>query len=592
MGSKSVSFVKIESQIEQIGKQVDELSHEQESRLQRLSDEMSMVLAYLERLSYKGPGRAASDAPPPDSVAAHIPPSSSVSLMSAGKERRVRRPSVSIAPPDSVLRQVNKAPAKVVVRFEPEPEGKLEPDPFADMTADGLQDEELCASSSDQPATTVQDARCQLSDANEYSESVDLSAAAPETSQAEPSFRNSVKNFIFAALSLGREDGPGLVGGTVPLKRSNRVRTHLQKMVWSFLEDPDLVRGGRSFERCFSLFILISFFLNVSQMIKELPLNDDGVELGEVILDCLFLIEVLVRLWSSPHRIRFFFRAYNNLDIIAGVLPLALRMGQGSLVLSATSESMSKPMMLLVCMVPILRLLKLLRHFETFHLLIMAFTDALQALPVLLYMLGVLVVFFAAIIFVFENGASVESFPEAVWFILVTISTVGYGDTVPSSLEGHIIVSVLIIISALYMAIPIGIVGKLFGNVWDNRKQLLLLHRLRVRFITAGYNVDDIPAMFCNFDANADGQLSKTEFRDMLRQMEIELSQGVAADIFSAFDEDGSGAVDDVEFVKALFPKTAAMIYDSPLDKAEDEENEEEDEAELSSWKGDQSPED
>lgn len=360
------------------------------------------------------------------------------------------------------------------------------------------------------------------------------------------------------------------------IKTSTRVRSRLQKSVWSFLEDPELVRGGRSFEKMFSVFITVSFFLNISQMVPDVPLNDYGVELCEVILDCLFLVEVLVRLWSSPNRIRFFGRVYNNLDIVAGVLPLVLRLAQGSIVLSAdaSEESMSRTMKLFVCMVPILRLLKLLRHFASFHLLIVAFMDALQALPVLLYMLGVLVIFFAALLYVFEDGTSIESFPQAVWFILVTISTVGYGDITPSNFAGHVIVSALIIISALYMAIPIGIVGKAFGNVWDNRKQLLLLHRLRVRFITAGYNVDDIPAMFCNFDVNADGQLSKSEFRDMLRQMEIENSMGVAADIFAAFDEDGSGAVDDVEFVKALFPKTAATLYDEEGSEEEEEEEE------------------
>lgn len=44
---------------------------------------------------------------------------------------------------------------------------------------------------------------------------------------------------------------------------------------------------------------------------------------------------------------------------------------------------------------------------------------------------------------------------------------------------------VLMIVSAMYMAMPLGIVGKAFGSVWDDRHRLLLMERLRTRFSTA-----------------------------------------------------------------------------------------------------------
>ena len=41
------------------------------------------------------------------------------------------------------------------------------------------------------------------------------------------------------------------------------------------------------------------------------------------------------------------------------------------------------------------------------------------------------------------------------------------------------------IVSAMYMAMPLGIVDKAFGSVWDDRHRLLLMERLRTRFSTA-----------------------------------------------------------------------------------------------------------
>merc|ERR1712032_1454334 len=114
-------------------------------------------------------------------------------------------------------------------------------------------------------------------------------------------------------------------------------------------------------------------------------------------------------------------------------------------------------------------------------------------------------------------------------------------------------------------AIPIGIVGKTFGCVWDDRYRLLLMHRTRVRFMSGGYRASDIPAMFCQFDLDGDGVLSLSEFVSMMKQLEIEISPNRLVQLFSTFDADGSGSIDDCEFVRTLFPEHFALIYGEAL---------------------------
>eukprot|EP00931_Biecheleriopsis_adriatica_P006887 TRINITY_DN108230_c0_g1_i1.p1 TRINITY_DN108230_c0_g1~~TRINITY_DN108230_c0_g1_i1.p1 ORF type:complete len:177 (+),score=25.22 TRINITY_DN108230_c0_g1_i1:40-531(+) len=147
------------------------------------------------------------------------------------------------------------------------------------------------------------------------------------------------------------------------------------------------------------------------------------------------------------------------------------------------------------------------------------------------------------------------------WFTMVTVSTVGYGDTVPQSTEGNLVVSVLIIVAALYMAIPIGIVGKTFGSVWDDRERLLLIHRLRVRFTSAGYKPADIPTMFCLFDVDGDGELSESEFIDMLKQMDIDMGSSSCPEFFRMFSLDAKGFIDDEVFMKTLYPEYHSRMY-------------------------------
>ena len=108
---------------------------------------------------------------------------------------------------------------------------------------------------------------------------------------------------------------------------------------------------------------------------------------------------------------------------------------------------------------PVVLLLKLMRHFETFHKLCKAFQLAFEALLVIMFVLAIIVLTFASMIYVVDPREEVETLTSALWLTVLTILTVGYRDMVPVTQGGRIILSALIIISTLCMAIPIGITG-------------------------------------------------------------------------------------------------------------------------------------
>mmetsp|Transcript_119027 Transcript_119027/g.188514 ORF Transcript_119027/g.188514 Transcript_119027/m.188514 type:complete len:152 (-) Transcript_119027:32-487(-) len=146
----------------------------------------------------------------------------------------------------------------------------------------------------------------------------------------------------------------------------------------------------------------------------------------------------------------------------------------------------------------------------------------------------------------------------------MTMTTVGYGDATPVSEPGQVIACVLSISSALYMAIPLGIVGNAFSHVWEDRDRLLLMSRTRDCLMQVGYTATSIPQLFLMYDSDKDGQLTLAEFRSMLQEMQIGIGEDRIFKLFQTFDADGSGAVDDREFVRELFPKNFAEIYDTP----------------------------
>merc|ERR1712183_701080 len=149
----------------------------------------------------------------------------------------------------------------------------------------------------------------------------------------------------------------------------------------------------------------------------------------------------------------------------------------------------------------------------------------------------------------------------------VTMCTVGYGDVTPKTMAGYIITLTTMILSALYMAIPIGIVGSAFDNVWRDRGRLLLMKRTRDRLVQLGYSAKDIPYLFQLVGRKADdkGHLHFSEFRRLITQMRVSMSAARVYELFHNFDTDNSGTIDDKEFMQGLFPATYAEHYERSL---------------------------
>merc|ERR1719220_2092865 len=89
-------------------------------------------------------------------------------------------------------------------------------------------------------------------------------------------------------------------------------------------------------------------------------------------------------------------------------------------------------------------------------------------------------------------------------------------DVIPTSSMGSVITAVLIVITVLYMAVPLGIIGNAFAETWQDRDRILLMQRARYCLRQWGYSAQDIPILFQLCDGDGDGALNIDEFRDLL----------------------------------------------------------------------------
>lgn len=343
-----------------------------------------------------------------------------------------------------------------------------------------------------------------------------------------------------------------------------RVRNKHIDWLSEVLEAPELSTAGFLYSKSMAMFTIFAVLVSVIQTCDPPssgppPLHGQEASVTELFCDIVFVLEVTLRFAVCLQRTRFFLSPFNLLDVVASFGPLIMRLSVGPRLSAFDDGTLSRAVLLTV--VPVLRMFKLLRHFEQIHLLVYAFQVAIEALPVLLFMIALIALTFAALIYLVEPRDNIPSYPVACWLTIVTMTTIGYGDITPQSAEGSLVVSVLVITSAIYMAIPVGIVGNAFSKTWQDRDRLLLMRRTRDRLLQGGFTAHDIPELFHLFDHGGSGALRLKQFHELMKAMRIGFSESRVCQLFQTFDRDGNNEIDDAEFVYALFPTAFAEIY-------------------------------
>jgi hypothetical protein len=169
------------------------------------------------------------------------------------------------------------------------------------------------------------------------------------------------------------------------------------------------------------------------------------------------------------------------------------------------------------------------------------------------------------------DNTATQHFPDvgnAVWFMVVTFSTVGYGDVVPATTGGQLITTIGILCGVTFMAMPITIVGNEFSHVWDERQTTHIARSIQTGMLEAGLRPADIIKKFLDSDADGDGQMSIEEFISTLASLKMRLRLSEARRVFKVFDEDSSGTVSYQEFCHVVFPELDVEALSNPKEFA------------------------
>ena len=192
---------------------------------------------------------------------------------------------------------------------------------------------------------------------------------------------------------------------------------------------------------------LISFSIetlpDLSQNIKRL------LKITEAIVVVIFTIEYLLRLFIADKKLQFVFSFYGLIDLFA-ILPFYVARG-----IDLRSVRIFR-------LFRLVRAFKILRYSKAIQRFKIAFLEVKEELTLFLVATGFLLFITSVGIYYFENSAQPEQFKSVfhcLWWAIVTLTTVGYGDVYPITVGGKIFTSFIVIIGLGIIAVPTGLVA-------------------------------------------------------------------------------------------------------------------------------------
>ncbi|GLC42647.1 hypothetical protein PLESTB_001123200 [Pleodorina starrii] len=212
----------------------------------------------------------------------------------------------------------------------------------------------------------------------------------------------------------------------------------------------------------------------------------------------IFAIDYLLRFISAPVKFKFVVEPFNIVDLIA-IVPWYIITFVGA-------DFNGTTVFRVVRLLRVFRVLKLGGRYSKLLVVLHSLSKSVDMLGLMAFFISLCIVFFATLMYYAERGSwdaqlgyyvrpnevqtfdydvpkpsPFESIVSGFWWAVVTLMTVGYGDTFPITAGGKVIACVTMICGVLTLALPISVIGATFSNDWaahtEAEKQQNYTHR-------------------------------------------------------------------------------------------------------------------
>jgi voltage-gated potassium channel len=235
--------------------------------------------------------------------------------------------------------------------------------------------------------------------------------------------------------------------GIPPAPRPDR---HLRAQVEEIVFGHQTI-AGRTYDVLLILTILASVLVVMLETVSGLQAEWGGaLRAAEWFFTILFTVEYGVRLWCTRQPLRYARSFFGIVDLLS-VLPTYL-----SAVLPGAQALLTVRALRLL---RVFRVLKLAQYTSAASSLGQALSRSRQKIVVFLAVVTTLVLVLGSLMYLVEGPANgFTSIPRSVYWAIVTLTTVGYGDITPHTVTGQALASLVMILGYGIIAVPTGIV--------------------------------------------------------------------------------------------------------------------------------------
>lgn len=209
--------------------------------------------------------------------------------------------------------------------------------------------------------------------------------------------------------------------------------------------------AGKIFDHVLLILILASIMVLMLESVVEVS-NKWGWLLRnlEWIITGLFTLEYILRIWTAPNKIAYIFSFYGIIDLFS-ILPTYL-----SLIFIG---SHALAIIRVLRLFRVFRVLKLVKFMGEANKLRSALRSSSRKIIIFVFFVIIVSVFVGTLMFLIEgreNGFT--SIPRSIYWAIVTLTTVGYGDIAPQTTIGQFLAVVLMVTGYGVIAVPTGLV--------------------------------------------------------------------------------------------------------------------------------------
>jgi len=221
---------------------------------------------------------------------------------------------------------------------------------------------------------------------------------------------------------------------------------------------------GKAFDVALLMAILLSVGIVMLESVEQFTIKFSLYFFyAEWIFTILFSIEYILRIMIAPSKRKYVFSFFGLIDLLS-ILPAYLSLvfiGVHSLIILRSFR-----------LLRVFRIFKLARFIGEASQLKQALSASRPKIIVFLVTVGIIVVIMGTIMYLVEGAQNgFTSIPRSIYWAIVTLTTVGYGDIAPTTVLGQTLASIIMIMGYGIIAVPTGIVTAEIAKTQPKQKQ-------------------------------------------------------------------------------------------------------------------------